>query len=158
SDGKRIFAAGGRGFSVTGGVIVMDIADSRPLSFGNGKAEIRAAFSDVDSTRNEVNGLLYHDGKIYASYRQRDKIAVFDAASGDFIETIDVPAPGRLAATRDGTLLVAGSDAVLAVQGGTARPLIAEHIDAPVSVAVDSKGEIYVANRGQLQNISVFSR
>jgi outer membrane protein assembly factor BamB len=157
SDGKRIFAAGGRGFSVTGGVIVMDIADSRPLSFGNGKAEIRAEFSDANATRNEVTGLLYHGGKIYASYRQRDKIAVFDAASGDFIETIDVPAPGRLAATRDGTLLVAGSDAVLAVQGGTARPLIAEHIDAPVSVAVDSKGEIYVANRGKLQNISVFS-
>lgn len=40
---------------------------------------------------------------------------------------------------------------------GVCRPFAVTHLDTPTGVAADAAGNLYVSNRGKLQNISVFS-
>ena len=46
---------------------------------------------------------------------------------------------------------------VLAVTAAGAAPFLNDHLDAPVSIALDAAGNIYVANTGKAQNVAVFS-
>ncbi|MGD0090132.1 MAG: hypothetical protein ABSE73_09445 [Planctomycetota bacterium] len=156
TDGKRFFAAGDHGFDAAPGVKVFDLADSRPLNFGNTSPQLLAP-AGGDEKSNEVTGLAYGNGTVYVAYKVRDLVALFDSGQGTLKETWNVPAPQRLAVRRDGALLAISQGRVLAVSKGQAAPLVSEHLDQPSGIAVcPHDGWIYVANGGKLQNVSVF--
>src|SRR5439155_26291425 len=69
----------------------------------------------------------------------------------------NVPAPGRLAAREDGTVLVISNGKIVALTKDKSADLIADHLDHPTSIALGPDGAIYVANAGKLQNISAYS-
>jgi len=169
SDGKRLFIAGDHAFNEEG-VQVLDLADSRPINFGNGKPSLIAP-AGGDVKRNQVSGLAYHDGQVFVSLGKRDLIAVYAAESGDLQASWPVPAPGPLAGQSDGAVLVVSSGTVLRVasraslvqDGKDSRPatsaaqaLITDHLDAPCGLAVAADGSIFVANGGALQSVAVF--
>ncbi|MFP4058769.1 MAG: hypothetical protein ACLF0G_18020 [Candidatus Brocadiia bacterium] len=173
TDGRRIFAAGGHGFEKGEGVKVFDIADSRPLNFANGSPTLApppdapqfaihqperryrpARRYGVDP--NAVTGLACAGGRVYVAFRERDLIAVYDAAEGSLLATWPVPEPGRLAVRPDGSLAAVSRGAVVAVDEGTVKPLALFHLDEPTGIAAGPDGTLYVANRGRLQNVSVF--
>lgn len=160
TDGKRFFSAGDYGFQEHPGVRVFDLADARPLNFGSGNpiAEIP---SGGDGESNVVTGLAYHDGRLYVAYGQRNLIGVNDADRGTLLETWKVQQPGRMAVAADGSLLVLSEGKVVQVRSeygkGKTKKKIANHLDQPSGIAVGPGGTIYVANRGRLQNISVFA-
>ncbi len=162
SDGKRLFIAGDHAFNEEG-VQVLDLADSRPINFGNGKPSLTAPVGgDVKS--NQVTGLAYHDGKVYVSLGKRNLITVYEAESGDLQASWTVPSPGPLAVRPDGSVVVLSEGKVLRVQGSGFRVqegekadiLIADHLDEPRSVAIGTNGAIYVANAGKRQSVAVF--
>lgn len=151
SDGKRLFIAGDHAFNEEG-VQVLDLADSRPINFGNGKPSLIApAGGDVKS--NQVTGLAYHDGKVYASLGKRNLIAVYAAESGDLQASVPVPAPGPLAVRPDGSVLVLSEGKVVSAQDGK---LITDQVVSPTGMAVGADGVIYVANAGTSQDVAAF--
>jgi len=155
TDGKRLFIAGGHGFHADPRVMILDLTDSRPMSLANGKPSFAAPEGGSDET-NAVTGLAYRDGTLYVSYGQRDLIGVFDAADARVKATWQVPAPGRLAVRPDGSLAAISQGKVVRASDGKLTDLATTHLDEPVSVDVASDGTLYVANRGGLQNVSVF--
>jgi hypothetical protein len=174
TDGERIFAAGDHGFHKGAGVKVFDLGDSRPLNFANkspvlapppGAPELtihqpKLRYRPVKTYRdraNEVTGLACGNGKVYVAFRHRDLIGVYDARQGTLSETWHVPEPGRMAVRPDGSLAVISGEWVVTVADGAITPLILHHIDEPTAVAVAGDGTLYVANRGELQNVTVFS-
>jgi hypothetical protein len=165
TDGRRVFASGGVGFHVCTGVECFTLAEGRPLNFGNGKpiADLRVAATanpasnPGDEKADTVSGLAYAGETLYVALEKRNRIALVDPDRGTVKTAWDVPAPRRLAVHADGSLLVISQGKVLDVRDNSARPLIAGHLDEPVGIAVDQAGTIYVANRGKLQNVSVFT-
>ncbi len=155
-DGERLYAAGDLGFDQHAGVKVFDLKDSRPLNFGN-QSPVLAPPEGGDAKTDEITGLAYHDGTVYASFAARNLIALYDARAGTPKGTWNVPAPGRLAVRPDGSLAVVSAGTVVAVADGKVVPLAADHLDAPTGIAVGPDGTLYVANAGKLQNISVFT-
>ena len=135
---------------------VFDVSDSRPLNFSSGKhcSDIPAGGSEKD---NEITGLAWHGGLLYVSLGSRGMIAVNDAETGAVRKTIQIEKPGSIAVAKDGTVLVVCGNKIMRLNDNQPSPLIAEKLDEPTGVAVGKDGVIYVANRGRLQNISVFS-
>ena len=149
TDGARIFS--GEGTEVR----CYDLKDGRPLPYGNGAAFLPLPPGGDEKT-GAVTGLAYQDGKVFVSFAALNVIGVYDAKAGGMVAKWDVPSPGSLAA-RAADIVAISAGKVVAVKDGKIAPLIADHIDAPFGVAVDAAGQIYVSNRGKLQNISVFS-
>lgn len=156
TDGQRIYLAGGYGFLPDEGVRMVAVADARPMRFDSGVATLTpppGGGGDLD----QVSGLAYADGVVYIAYQGRDLVARFSTRDGSLLGTWDVPAPRRLAARPDGSLAVVSEGGVLLVVDGEARPWIdGSHVASPQGIAVDAAGKTYVANRGELQNVSVF--
>lgn len=158
TDGKRLFVAGGLNFHADGaGVAVLDLADSRPLNFP-GKGAALLAPDGGDKVTDQVTGLVYHAGRVYAAFSKRNLIAVYDAETGALQTTWIVPAPERMAVRPDGTLAVVSEGKVVIVDKGKVTPWITTHLDTPMGIAVGTDGTTYVANQGALQNVSVFSK
>jgi hypothetical protein len=155
-DGARFFVRGDNGYEGANSVKVFDMADARPLNWGNGKPFL-AAPAGGDKKTDVATGMAYAAGTLYVAWGARDLVGVYDAVSGDLKTTWPVPAPERLAMHPDGRLLAISKGAVVALKDGKATPLITTRLDVPTSLACDAKGAIYVANRGALQQIAVFS-
>jgi hypothetical protein len=155
TDGERLFFAGGHGFNKAPEVRLLAVADSRPTRFANGTASI-AAPPGGDEGSNAVTGLAWHKGVLYVSYARRNLVAAFETENGSLKQAWEVPAPGRLAIRPDGTLTVISAGQVVVVADGKATPWLESHLDEPVAITIAADGTSYVANRGSLQNVSVF--
>ncbi len=168
TDGERYYTVGDRGFHRGLNVSILEVATARPTRLANGVASFPPPPGGTDDD-NRVTGLAWHDGILYVSYHDRNLIARFSTVDGELKEILEVPKPERLAVTPDGDLLVVSEGKVvscpLSVVGGDAdnnkqitdyRSLITEYLDDPQGIAVGSDGKIYVANRGNLQNVTVF--
>ena len=159
-DGKRYFTADQAGFHSAPGVKVFNLKDSRPLAWGNGNAYLLPppGAPSGDERANDMTGLAYADRKIYVAYRNRSLIGVFDGDTGELMTTWSVPTPTYLACRDDATVLAVCGDRVIAVRGGSTREVVRAYPDDPRGIAVGDDGTIYLANRGRLMNVSVFSR
>ena len=135
---------------------MVDKQDFHPLLFGNG-AKVLPPPPGGEGTNNFISGLACANGRVYATFRKRNLIASYDARSGELKATYNVPAPGAMAAGKDGALIVLSDNKLVKCTDGKVTPLAAEHLDAPKGVALDAAGLIYVSNYGKLQNVSVFS-
>ncbi len=157
TDGQRLYIAGGHGFNAAAGVQLLEVKDSRPSRFANGVATV-AAPPGGEAADNRVSGLAWRDGKLYVAYAERNLVGVFETVNGGLVTSWSVPAPGRLAVRPDGSLAVISQGQVVTVAAdGTVAPWLTTHLDEPVGVAVAADGSALVANRGGLQNVSVFA-
>ncbi len=153
TDGTRFFANGeGEGKEIN----VYAVSTGQPMAFGNRRQGLEPPAGGSADT-NLPGGVAAHEGALYVSFPGRDLVGVYNAQSGNLKLTWPVEKPGRLATTPDGTLLVISGGTVARILAGKAADFLTTHLDAPAGLAVDAAGMIYVANRGALQNISVFS-
>ena len=153
TDGETVFSAGGHGFTRSLDIQLMTAREARPTQLG-GKGQISAPAGGEEKS-NTVTGLAYGHGALFASYKARNIVALFNAKDGSLTATWEVPAPERLAVLADGNIAVISNGKVLIVRNGKVERDIADHLDEPTGVAFHG-GEIFVANRGKLMNISVF--
>lgn len=158
TDGRLLFLAGPGGFFSATGVQIIEAVDSRPASLPNGKPSFFDPEAD-EAANNGVSGLACAAGKLYVSYAARDLAVVYDAATGDVLERLPLPAPGRLAIRpADGALLAISQGKVVAFENGAPRDLVpADALDEPVALDVAADGSIVVACRGARQNLAVFA-
>ena len=164
TDGARFFAAGGHGFHIGEDVVrLFALADGRPLNFGNGQPVLQLQQSESQDNHGQaaenvaVTGLAYREGRVYVSYASLNKIAVFDADSGELLQSLAVPSPHDLVALADQKLLVISDNKLVSVQQDKIRVFADQQLDQPTGIAADDKGLIYVANQGQAQAVRVFN-
>ena len=88
---------------------------------------------------------------------ERNLVVINDAQQGGIRETIPIDKPHALAMAKDGSLLVVSESKVLSVKDRTVKLFADQELDQPAGIAVDAEGRVFVANRGKLQNVSVYS-
>ena len=152
TDGKRLFMAGGHGWSGGGGVKVILLKNSRTLNFRPGLETLRPPKGGAS---NAVTGLACDGERIYVSYGQRDLIGVYDL-KGHLKDQWNVPAPGRLAVRPDGSLATFSEGRVVAVDEGKVSVLVKGKLNDPRGITVSDDDEIFVALAGELQQVRVF--
>jgi len=103
------------------------------------------------------------NGALFASYGETGVIGVYDAVSGDLLSTLRIDGTvGELAWDAHGNRLLAivGSrSSVVAFSTSDIRhptTVVDSHLDEPRGITADNEGNIYVANQGALQNVSMF--
>ena len=156
TDGDRYFTIDQDGFHATAGVKVFALEDSRPLTFA-GRPEARLEPTG-DVNQDRMTGLAYAAGKLYIAYGHRNLIGVFDADTAELLYTLSVPQPMDLASGLNASILAISGDQIVTVTGKTVTPLTATHLTDPQALTVASDGTVYVTNRGQRMNVSVFDR
>ena len=150
TDGERIYMSGGEPAGV------YSFADGRTLNYGRGEPQIEIPPGDTNAN-NAISGLALDKGTLFVSFAGRNMVTLYDARQGTIKETWNVPAPGALAIRADGGLLAISQGKVVAVKKDSVVPIAGDHLAEPVSLTLDGAGNIYVANRGAQQNVSVFS-
>lgn len=150
TDGERVFYNSGQN------VEMLAVSDSRPTSLPGGATVLVPPAGGADG-QNRISGIAYHDGIIYVAYGPRGLIARFDGREGSLVDTWTLDRPGRMAALADGAMAVISGERVVRVSGGAVSDWLRDHTSKPAGIAVDAAGRVYVANRGMLQNVSVFN-
>jgi hypothetical protein len=110
---------------------------------GTGSASLSLAA--IMPAAKELNGLTSKDGKLYVSFTKRNAIAVVNATTGKVEKTLEVPAPARLLYAGGRLLAVSGSNVVAVHPESGAVTKILTGLTAPTGLAVDGKGQLYVA-------------
>lgn len=156
SDGERVFVAGDHGYEGADSVKPFDLAVGRPLNWGNGKPALEPP---PGSNACTATGVAYADGAVYVAWGARNAVGIYDAGSGKLKKTVAVSAPRRLAAMAGRIAVISGSRVEVVDTGRKAQSMVIDqHLDAPVGIACDTNGNVYVANAGRLQNVSVFDK
>jgi len=135
----------------SGRVHVKSAKDFQPLNFGNGEAHLPRL-----QGAGKATGIAYADGKLFVAYHKADLIRVHDALSGDVLEDLPAPTPGRLARHPDYKVIMLSDDKVIALTDAGPKQLVSEGLDDPIDLDSGADGLIYVANLGDKQNVSVF--
>jgi len=156
TDGRRLLIVGDHGFNGEDSVKLFDPGDGRPLNWGNGKPALDPP-AGGDPKTNVARGVAHGRSNVYVSWTDRNLVGVYDDQSGNLLETWNVPTPGRLAVRPDGSVAVISQGKIVLAAKVGATPWISDHVDEPVALAAGPDGALYVANRGRLQNVSVFS-
>jgi DNA-binding beta-propeller fold protein YncE len=113
-----------------------------------------------------LGGLAARDGVLYASLPKSDRLLLVDAASGAVVGEAPLPDGRGLAFDARGRLLALSGRRLLAFDGaspaggaprlGPARVVVASGLDDPRALAVDARGDVYVADWGASHQVKVF--
>ena len=150
TDGERVYYNDGAQVSM------IEVSTSRPTSFPDGKGSTTPP-PGGEGDNNRITGLAYADGMLHVAYGPRDLIGIYDARNGSLTGTVEVKQPGRMASCPDGGLAVISGDKVVNVAGREVTDWVSTHLDNPTGIAVGADDLLYVANAGELQNVSVFN-
>jgi hypothetical protein len=113
---------------------------------------------DVDWTGHNAAGLAAIDGSLYVSLHLEGKLLVVDATSGTVSGEIALDAPAGLAAAGDRLLAISDRQIVsIDPDSASIEAIVTSELQAPVDLAVDSQGNIYVSDWGDQMCVKVFS-
>ena len=96
-DEKHLFVLGDAGYNNADSVKPFDLKDWRLVNWGNGKPAL-APPPGGDKKTNVATAVAYRNGKVYVSWTARNLIGVYDAVSGNSLQTLPVTragTPGR---------------------------------------------------------------
>jgi hypothetical protein len=125
---------------------------------GEGATIARRAHN-ADWTGIQAQGLAALGHTLYVSLHFSDKLLKVDAETGQVFGEIPLPAPAGLTAD-GGHLLAISGTSVVAVDpvNGKTIPVIQAGLKAPVGLAVDAEGRIYVSDWADQMCVKVFSQ
>lgn len=106
-----------------------------------------------------LSGMAVKDGKIYVSLRVPGEIVVYSSTDMSELARWKLAKPAGLAFSKDGKLFGISDKNVVQINlaDGKATPVISAGLEAPVALAVDGNGEIYVSDWGAAQCVKVFN-
>ena len=115
----------------------------------------RHAFT-ADWCQRQTMGLAVCGDRLYASLTYQNTVVEVDAARGEAVSQIPLQRPSGLACGPKGTLFAISDHQVVERRAGTWVPVIASGLEAPVGLAVDAQGNIYVSDWGSRMCVEVF--
>jgi len=104
-----------------------------------------------------ATGLAWVNGILHVAYRDRNLIALYDGSTGEHMTNWTVESPGRIAARNDGSLVAISGNQIVSVKDNVVTTVATADLDHPTGVTVSADNTVYVANAGELQNVSVFA-
>ena len=132
------------------------LSDRKPARIGDADEIVVS-----DRMDGNVRGLAVNGQTAYVSLHHENRIAAISLSSGQLMreKDIQIPAPAALSLERSGNLIaVAGQQIVrIDLTARTFHPLIADGMEDPAGLCVDAGGSIYVSDRGNAQQVKVFS-
>lgn len=139
--------------------LVIEQYDIDGASRGKDLADIPAGDHVATSGRQngrwqvQVQGMALRDGRLYVPMKLDDKVFQVDSATGKIIQTSSVPAPGGIVNFSGKIYVVSGNRVVsLNEVGSIASTTVSK------GLAIDARGQIYVADGGASQQVKVFSQ
>ncbi len=111
----------------------------------------------------DLSGLAVHDGIVWAAFEKLDQILVIDAHAGKVLGTVPLPAARGLAFDRSGNLYALSQGCVLRFKIDStdllklpAPVVLAQGLEDPQNLAVDTAGTVYVSDWGSSHQIKRF--
>ena len=104
-------------------------------------------------------GLAAKDGKLFVSLRIPGEVVVYSSADMSELARWKVAQPAGLAFSKEGKLFAISGQTVvqLNLADGKATPVVTSGLEAPVALALDGSGALYVADWGAAQCVKVFN-
>ena len=153
TDGDRIFYAGDHGFLASScEIIQLDAKTGMQLPFGDNKAQLTPPGKE-----NEITGLAAGNGILFVAVEKQNKIYRYNICSGELLGAFQIRSPQRMHLLKNNVLLVISEGKLLFLSQGKTVREISSFLEFPKGIASDQKGRIYVANGGNLQNITIFN-
>ncbi|MGC8667119.1 MAG: sugar-binding protein [Chthonomonadales bacterium] len=111
----------------------------------------------ADWCQRQTMGIAVCGGRIYASLYYQDDVIQVDAGTGTPMAHIPLRRPAGLACGPHGVVYAISGNRIVVLQNGAWRPVVTQGLEAPVGLAVDADGEIYVSDWGSRMCVEVFS-
>ena len=113
---------------------------------------------DVEWCQHEALGLAAMGDRLYASMYYEGKVICVSADTGEPMAEIPLPSPAGLASDGKRLLAISGNRVVAVEPGtGTVTSVVASGLSAPVGLAVDGSGNLYVSDWKDQMCVKVFS-
>lgn len=113
---------------------------------------------DASWCQRQVMGVASSGNRIYCSLFFENKILIVDE-EGNLINTLSINKPTGIVTAPNGQLYaISGRGVVKIDQEGNITPFISTELEAPIGIAVDQKGQIYISDWGRAMNVKVFSK
>jgi hypothetical protein len=111
-----------------------------------------------DWLQRQTLGLAVSGGKLYASLHYQNEVVEIDPVQGKAIQTIPLRLPAGLATNAEGDLYaISGNDVVKWNGSGSWTTIVNHDLIAPVALAIDSTGNLYLSDWGSAMCVKVFS-
>jgi len=98
----------------------------------------------------DVQGLAAGPGRVYVSVTSNNKLVVLNKRDGKIVREVPVPSPRGVVAKGERVYAISGSR-LLELEG----QIIVDGLDDPSGLAVDARGNFYIAERGKTQRVRV---
>jgi len=124
--------------------------------------DYRYVFPDPEHTA--LSGLAVHNARLVASLPKMNELLWVDARARKIIGTVPLEDPRGLAFDGEGRLLALSGHRLLRFQGGEnplelpePEVLISQGLEDPIGITLDRQGHIYISDRGESNQVKVFS-
>ena len=180
TDGKYVYLQRLNGQQIS--VVRLDARTGKPVPYGDpsqrppaaviykfenfrppnpyGASAIPQQPGDLDvQGRLPARGLAEHDGLLYLPVASENRIIVASAKTGKVHREIaDVAAPRGITDAPDGSLLVSTAGSVVRIDPRSGkRTTVVRGLSDPHGLDIDADGNIFVADRGDSQQVKKFS-
>lgn len=134
--------------------------------FGTGEDRpvLTPNFKFPDTSSAALGGLAVHNGLLVASLPKLNQLLLVDAAARKVLGTVPVDDPRGLSFDRQGRLLALSGRRLLRFEPGTnpvqlsaQQVVVAQDLEDPQQIALDTQGDIYISDRGGSHQVKVFS-
>ena len=106
----------------------------------------------------DVRGLAVSGGRLYVPVAMDDKLFVVSAESGQILNEFPAPSPRGVAALNGAVFLLSGKNLMrVGADGAPEGAPIVSGLEDPSGLAMDARGNFYVADGGAAQQVRVFA-
>ncbi|MGB9797046.1 MAG: hypothetical protein ACPLSK_00315, partial [bacterium] len=114
---------------------------------------------DAEWCQRQTMGLAVFKNRLYASLYYENKIVVVDPEEGKPIGEIPIPHPAGLASDGKDNLYAISEKQIVRVEPETGKltTIVQEGLSAPVGLACDEEGNIYVSDWGDAMCVKVYT-
>ena len=147
----------------------MDWTDGIRITGLSPRGDVKIALHPQRSAADgSVGDIAVHNGILALSVFEPDAVVLYDVrnvsvtSQAKIINEVKIPRPHGMLFDRDGRLLVISGNQLVRYRPtgsalGASEVIIAEGLDEPRDLAMDSRGNIYIAEWGQSHCIKVFT-